>query len=587
MGGAGASAAQQGVECAGCGEALQVSAGGAGAGLDLGEGAVGLSGEETFGLGGTEAGDGVQGHADSPGTVLGVGDAVVEVCGFHRAGAWCDGFHPVVLAAAVDVRAEYGDAHAAGLSHEQAGGVHPGVVLPDAGHEGFGVVGLQPCGLVGGHGESDRVGLAESEAAEGVEQLPHGVDGAVGVAAAVGGVTEGGLHGCFAVGAEQAPPDVRAAEAAAGHPVHDAHDLLVVDRHPVGLGEDLGEVRVQVLGCGPAVACVEVGADHVGLHGAGAEEGDVHDEVVELLRAHGADELALPGGLDLEAPEGVGGADQAVGVRVVAGHGVEVRGWLVGVQPCGLGDGVGQGGLHAHAQDVELDQAHGVHVVLVVLGHGQSDPAGLHGGAVQEGGVGEDYPARVHGDVAGQPVEAFGEVHEQVQLPVAAQSVRERCELGPAGELLAQGGSGDAPQLARHVVHVLGAEAEGESGVPHGPAGAVGILHAHEGDAPGAEAFEDPLVDGVAAGALDVDVDVRQIGAQRGEEPFEDEVVLEGVRRGDPEQVHHQGGDPRTAGGVAHVHLAHQLRDLPHGEEVAREPQVGDHVQLPFQPRAQ
>jgi hypothetical protein len=45
------------------------------------------------------------------------------------------------------------------------------------------------------------------------------------------------------------------------------------------------------------------------LTGPGAEERDVDDEVLEALRPELADELALPGALDLEAAEGARGAD--------------------------------------------------------------------------------------------------------------------------------------------------------------------------------------------------------------------------------------------------------------------------------------
>ena len=137
-----------------------------------------------------------------------------------------------------------------------------------------------------------------------------------------------------------------------------------------------------------------------------------------------ADQFPLARGFDLEAAQGVGAADQLIGGFVVERDGVEVDVPVLGdvVRACpvragrmragghhlGLGgvqadhfpDGEGHGALHPDAQDIEFEHAHGVHVVLVELAHGQAQAAGLHGGAVQQGGVAEDDAARVHGDMA-------------------------------------------------------------------------------------------------------------------------------------------------------------------------------------------
>src|SRR6476661_3122836 len=82
---------------------------------------------------------------------------------------------------------------------------------------------------------------------------------------------------------------------------------------------------------------------------------------------------------------------------------VEVE--LDAVDALDLGHGVSHRGLHPDAEDVELEQAEVLHVVLVELAHREAGVGGLDGGAVEQGGVGEQHPARVDGDVAGQPVE--------------------------------------------------------------------------------------------------------------------------------------------------------------------------------------
>ena len=71
--------------------------------------------------------------------------------------------------------------------------------------------------------------------------------------------------------------------------------------------------------------------------------------------------------------------------------------------------------LHPDAEHVELEQAEVLDVVLVELAHREAGVRRLDGGAVEQGGVGEQHPARVHRDVAGQPVEPLDEAEEQVE----------------------------------------------------------------------------------------------------------------------------------------------------------------------------
>ena len=98
-----------------------------------------------------------------------------------------------------------------------------------------------------------------------------------------------------------------------------------------------------------------------------------------------ADELALARALDLEHAQGAGGADQLVGGGVVVRHlrlVVEVD--VLARDPRDLGDGVGHRRLHPDAEDVELEEAQGLDVVLVELAHREPQPARLDRGAVEQ-----------------------------------------------------------------------------------------------------------------------------------------------------------------------------------------------------------
>ena len=149
-----------------------------------------------------------------------------------------------------------------------------------------------------------------------------------------------------------------------------------------------------------------------------------------------ADQLPLPRRLDLEDPERLGAADHREGRRVVEGHlrlVVEVD--PTPVDPLDLGHRVRHRGLHPDAEHVELEQPEVLHVVLVELAHREAGEAGLHRRAVEQGGVGEQHPARVQGDVAGQPVEPLDQPEHQVEpvAPPARRPAARAARAAPSG----------------------------------------------------------------------------------------------------------------------------------------------------------
>src|SRR6185312_1551633 len=161
------------------------------------------------------------------------------------------------------------------------------------------------------------------------------------------------------------------------------------------------------------------------------------------------------------------------------------------VDPPDLIDRVRHGRLHADAENVELEQAQGLDVVLVELAHREAQPAGLDRGAIEQLIVGQDHAAGVHGDVPGQTVESFHEVVENAQ----ARNVQ------TAGPQLGQLGQG-APDIAGpNVRERLGddvdlTQRQPECGadVPDRVAHPVGVHHRHTRDPVPAEAFQDVLV---------------------------------------------------------------------------------------------
>jgi len=173
---------------------------------------------------------------------------------------------------------------------------------------------------------------------------------------------------------------------------------------------------------------------------------------------------------------------------------------------------VGHRGLHPDAENVQLEQAHRLDVVLVEPAHREPQPAGLDRGAVKQGGVGQHHTARVQGDVTGQPVEPLDQLEQQVE-PLVAQATDPK--LGQLGDGRAGVPGPDARERLGDRVDLGRRQRERRPDVSHRVPHPVGVHHRHAGDPLTAEALEHPLVDLGAASGLDVQVDVGQLGAQR------------------------------------------------------------------------
>jgi hypothetical protein len=242
---------------------------------------------------------------------------------------------------------------------------------------------------------------------------------------------------------------------------------------------------------------------------------------------------------------------------------------------------VRHGGLHADAEDVELEQTQVLHVVLVELAHRVAAQGAFGGRPVAEGGIGEDDSARVQGDVPGQPVEALHEGEQHLQLGVVQVGA---AQFGQFAQGVADVTGADVREGLGDGVDVAGRQAHGGADVADGVPDAVGVEHGHGGDPLLPEVGEHLVVDLEAAGGLHVDVDVGQRPAQRGEEPLHDQVVADRVDPRDAQAVVDQAAGPRAAGGDPDAQVFHPCDHVGDGEEVGREPHLGDDGQLVVQP---
>ncbi len=244
-------------------------------------------------------------------------------------------------------------------------------------------------------------------------------------------------------------------------------------------------------------------------------------------------------------------------------------------------DGVRHRGLHADAEHVELEQAELLDVVLVELAHREPGEAGLHGRAVEQRGVRQQHAARVHGDVAGQPVEPLDQAEHQVEpLGVDAAGT----QLGQLAQRHPGVAGPDVRERLGDGVDLERRHAEGGADVADGVPDAVGVHH-RDAHAPlAAEPVEDRLVDLGPPSGLHVDVDVGQRAAQRREEPLHQQVVPDRVDAGDAEQVVDQAARARPPRRAADPALADQVGDVGDGEEVRRVAEAADQLELVVEP---
>ena len=505
------------------------------------------------------------------------------VCLFRRTGSLRSTFDDVGLLAGVDVEAEDRDVVLPGVLEDQPLGVHAGVVGEHPGQEVGGPVGLEPGRLVGRQRERRGMGLAEAERRERLEHRPHPLHDRERVAVAQGAREEPELGLGHPVDvAERAASLVGLGVVDPREAGDDLDDLLVEDHDAVGLLEDRPQVGVEVGRLAPALLDLEVGGDHVALDRPRPEQRDVGDDLPEGLDTGLADQLALAGRLDLEDAEGPGAADHLVGRGVVEGHlrlVVEVD--LDVVDPLDLGHRVGHRGLHPDAEDVELEQAEVLDVVLVELAHREAGVAGLHRRPVEQGGVGEQHAAGVHRDVAGQAVEALDELEHQVEVGLGQPPGP---QLGQLAERDPGVAGADVRERLGDRVDLARGHAQRGTDVAHGVPHPVGVHHRHAHAPLAAVAVEDGLVDLEPAVGLDVDVDVGQGAAQRGEEPLHQQAVPDRVDPGDAEQVGDQAAGAGPAGRAPDPHLADQVGDVADGEEVGGVAQAAHQLELVVEP---
>ena len=386
----------------------------------------------------------------------------------------------------------------------------------------------------------------------------------------------------------------------AGEPLGHAHHVLLVDHQPVGVGQDLLGVGVEVGHPLAAVLAVGVVVVHVVGHGAGPVQGHQGGDVVEAGRGQRADQGPHRGRLELEHPDGLPPAQHLEGGAVLEVDGVDVDLDLPG--PPDQLDAVGDDVEVAQAQEVHLQQAQVLDPVHLVLGDDGRVLDGLarlglalDGQVVGEGVFGDHHRGGVDAVLAAQPLQALGHLHHPgrfrvgghhlpqvggrvVAVGVVLVGLEAVLQRGVAAHYQRRHGLGD-PVSHRVLV------AQHPGGVAHRGPGldpAEGHDLGHPVPAVALGRVADHLV---AVAGVEVHVDVGHRHPVRVQESLEQQVVADGVQVGDTQGVGHRapgGGAPaRPHPDAALASVADQV---PGDEEVGGEPHVVDDVQFVGQP---
>jgi hypothetical protein len=190
--------------------------------------------------------------------------------------------------------------------------------------------------------------------------------------------------------------------------LRDAHDLFLVDEDPERLGKDRLELRQRVGHAAGAAAPAHVVLDRARVERARPVERVESREVGEDARLGPAQEVPHTARIELEDAGGLAGAEELVGRLVVQGDVVEVQRDAEPLPDRG----------HRRLQDVErdepqevdLEQAHLLDRVHVELGRDFVLVGAVERQELDDGARRDDHAGGVHPGVAGEPLEALGDL---------------------------------------------------------------------------------------------------------------------------------------------------------------------------------
>jgi len=266
-----------------------------------------------------------------------------------------------------------------------------------------------------------------------------------------------------------------------------------------------------------APAPAQVGVDRATLDRARPDQRDLHHQVVEILRPQPRQGGHLGAGLDLEHAHRVGSAEHLVDRGVFLRDGMQVP--SLAVMGRHQVEAVVQAGQHAQAEQVDLDQSRVGAVILVPLQHAAArHPRPLHRAHLAHRPIADHHPAGVDAQVPGQPLHLGGQFrHRLGDGHVLADRLTRADVAGPC-VLLPRRVAERPRRVAQRHPRPVGDDVR-DLGGPVPPVPPVDVL----------DHF-------LAAAVLDIQVDVGWTVPARGQEPLEEQPMLNGIHAGDPQR---------------------------------------------------
>ena len=257
---------------------------------------------------------------------------------------------------------------------------------------------------------------------------------------------------------------------------------------------------------------------HVALDGAGAHDRHLDDEVVELLRLQPRQHGHLGAALHLEDADGIRLLQHAVdGGVLVLDRGQRRRAAVMGLHEV---EGAADAGEHAERQNIDLEDAERIEVVLVPFDGGAVLHRRVHDRTdLVEAVAGDDEAADMLGEVAREAADLLRIGHDR------GHGLLLRVDADPLDVLVAHAAGRPAPDGAGERADRILRQAEDLADLAHRRARAIGDDGGGEAGAVAAVFPVDVLHHLLAPLVLEIDVDVGRLAALLGDEAFEEEAA--------------------------------------------------------------
>ena len=465
-----------------------------------------------------------------------------------------------------------------------------GLAVQDGGAEDIRIVAFHPSGGIDEQGEARRMAFGEAVLAEALDLAEAACD-ELGVVAAGCHVSDERLTvfvnvAVVAEGGHGAAQPVRLVGRELGGGDGDLHRLLLEQRHAARPLQHILQFVLVAMpggrggiddGFGILVSPLEIGMHHVALDRAGANDGDLDDEIVEFLRSQSRQHRHLRAALHLEHADGVGLRQHRVdfirvGGAVSRNSRERERSFIMGAKKV---EAAAQGAQHAEGQHVDFHQAQRIDVVLVPF----DVRAFVHGGPgdgdrLVEASFGEDEASDVLGEMTGEADQLTRELDRLANFRIGG------IEAGFADVRVGQAVGVAAPDCPGDSGGDVGREAHDFSHLADGAARAIMDDGGADGGVFAAISLVDVLDDLLAAVVLEIYVDIGWLLTFGRDETREEKVGGGWVDLGDAEAIADGAVGGRSAALAQDLFAAREADDVVDGEEIARVVELGDERQL-------